>query len=81
MRRGKEKKLTREHYEKLINIYDGKKNMKKGGKKYRRGTRTFGGLSAVHPETVMLAHFMSSANRNAKQREAVVDLLNEKQVC
>ena len=29
----------------------------------------------------MLAHLMSSANRNVKQRQAVVDLLNENQVC
>ena len=34
----------------------------------------------VLPETVMLAHLMSSANRNVKQRQAVVDSLNENQV-
>ena len=38
------------------------------------------GGSIVQPETVMLAHLMSLASRNVKQRQAIVDLLNVNQV-
>ena len=65
MKRGKEKKLTHEYYKRLINIYDD--GMKSGTKRnhYYSKKRT-GGL-IVQPETVMLAHLISSANRNVKQ--------------
>ena len=77
MKRGKENKLTRKYYERLINIYDD--GMKSGMKKtcYYRKKRTGG--SIVQPETVMLVHLMNSANRNVKQ-QAVVDSLNKNQL-
>ena len=79
MKHGKEnKKLTREYYERLINIYDD--GMKSGTKKNCYYSKKRTGGSIVQPETVMLAHLMSSTNRNVKQQQAVVDSLNENQV-
>ena len=54
--------------------------MKSGTKRncYYSKKRTRGSID--QPKTVMLAHLMSSANRNIKQRQAVVDSLNENQV-
>ena len=70
--------MRREYYERLINIYDN--GMKSGMKKnsYYSKKKTRG--SIVQPETVMLAHLMSSVNRNDKQQQVVVDSLNENQV-
>ena len=79
MKCNKENKLTRKYYERLINIYDN--GMKSGMKKNRYYSKKRTGGSIVQPETVMLAHLMSSANRNVKQQQAVVDSLNENQVC
>ena len=78
MKDGKPRKLTCDYYENLINIYDNR--MKSGPKKNYRSKKHKWGGSLVHPESVMLAHLMSSANRNTKQRQAVVDSLNESQV-
>ena len=79
MKCGKEnKKLTCEYYKRLINIYDD--SMKSDTKKNHYYSKKRTGGSIVQPETVMLAHLMSSANRNVKQQQAVVDSLNENQV-
>ena len=64
-----QKKYTREDYLRIIGM---------GGKK--RGGGGGGGGGSLAPETVMLAHLMSTANRNVKQRQAVVDSMNEHQV-
>ena len=65
------KKLTRDDYLEIIGMVS---------KKRRGGGGGGGGGGSVTPEAVMLAHFMSTANKNVKQREAVVDSMNEKQV-
>ena len=65
------KKLTREDYIRIIGGMGGKK--RGGGGGVRRG-------GTLAPETVMLAHLMSTANRNVKQRQAVVDSMNDHQV-
>ena len=66
MKCGKEnKKLTHEYYQRLINIYNN--GMKSGMKKNCYYSKKRIGGSIVQPETVMLAHLMSSANRNVKQ--------------
>ena len=64
------KKLTREDY---ICIIGGMGVKKQGGGGMRRG-------GTLAPETVMLAHLMSTANRNVKQRQAVVESMNDHQV-
>ena len=65
-----QKKYTREDYIRIIGM----------GDKKRGGGRRGGGGGSLAPETVMLAHLMSTANRNVKQPQAVVDSMNEHQV-
>ena len=64
------KKLTREDY---IRIIGGMEVREQGGGGMRRG-------GTLAPQMVMLAHLMSTANRNVKQRQAVVESMNDHQV-
>ena len=72
----KKRKLTRKDYEALM--------YGDGGKRRRRRSHRGGGAvtrgGRISPETFMLAHLMSKANKNAKQRKAVVDSMNASQM-
>jgi len=75
------RKLTRRDYEELMYSDSGRKRRRRRttGRSHRGGGGTTGG-GRITPEAFMLAHLMSKANKNAKQRKAVVDSMNASQM-
>ena len=48
--------------------------------RHRGGGMSVNSVGRISPETMMLAHLISKANKNVKQQRAVIDSMNTSQM-
>ena len=70
----RQRKLMREDYEELMDMGSVCHHH------HRDGGMSVNSVGRISPETMMLTHLMSKANKNVKQRRAVIDSMNASQI-